>query len=267
MNEIDYLLEYLLTERGKTIMEIPDDFNDKFNMYRALVNTRQPHNISKEYLDYENIMLQEVLNTRKVIYDSEIEALDYTHPDTWIENSDRIALLQADITTLEVDAIVNAANSQGLGCFHPCHNCIDNQIHTYAGVALRLECKEHMERINYNLPTSHAFTTNAYNLPSDYVIHTVGPIIQSQLTPRDEQLLAKTYINSLDEAVVHDIKCVAFPSISTGVFSFPKDAASKIVLGVVDEYLKRHDELEKVILTVYSEEDWNTYDGFIKDCG
>lgn len=267
MKKLDYLIKYLIDENDKKIItEIPEGYDKKFATYRALSNIRLPKKVDEEYLKIEDEVLHEYNQRRGIIKNEDILLLEQTHPDCNIINKDKIALYQGDITKMSVDAIVNAANSRGLGCFIPCHNCIDNQIHSYAGIRLRLDCDKFMKSINYNLPTSQAFTTRAYNLPSEYVIHTVGPIIDKRVRDEDKRLLADTYINSLNEAIRHDIKSIAFPSISTGVFSFPKDLAAQIVLKTLDKYITEHeDDIDKVVISVYKDKDRDIYERFIKD--
>lgn len=166
---------------------------------------------------------------------------------------------------MEIDSIVNAANSRGLGCFIPCHKCIDNQINTFAGVGLRLECNEIMKKKDYNLKTGEAIITKGYNLPSKYVIHTVGPIIYNQVTKEKENLLALCYINSLKLAIENNIKTIAFPCISTGEFCFPKDLASKIAIKTVNNFLNEYkNSFDKIVFNVYSKEDYEIYERNIK---
>lgn len=264
MTEIYYLINYLLNENPKIkLNEKPENFNQQFAVYRSLANIRPPKPLPEEYHEKEDQLLQK-LNTEKTLTDVEnVQTLDKTHPESNIKHKDTICLWQGDITTLKIGAITNAANSQGLGCFVPCHNCIDNQINTYAGTKLRLECNEHMKKINYNLPTGEAFTTNAYNLPSKYVIHTVGPIIQDKVTEQHKKQLHNCYTNVLEEAYKNNIETVAFCSISTGEFRFPKELACKIAVETVDNYLEENDHFKKILFNVYSQEDKDIYDRFI----
>ena len=170
-----------------------------------------------------------------------------------------IYLWQGDITSLACDAIVNAANSGMTGCYQPCHNCIDNCIHTYAGIQLRNACAEIMEHQGYPEPTGHAKITPAYNLPCRYVIHTVGPIVQGRLTERHEQLLASCYRSCLEAAEENGLKNVAFCCISTGVFGFPQKRAAEIAVKTVREYqAETKNELE-VIFNVFKDVDYAIY--------
>ena len=193
----------------------------------------------------------------------ELEKQNITNVDD-IKANNKIALWQGDITKLKIEAIVNAGNSQGLGCFLPNHNCIDNQINTFAGVRLRLACNEIMKDLNYNIETGKAIITKGYNLPCKYVIQTVGPIIENEVTELKENELADCYINSLKLAAHNGIKTIAFPCISTGVFRFPKDRACKIAIESVKDFLKENDKIEKVVFNVYSDEDLEIYKNELK---
>lgn len=175
MEKLDYLIEYLLRENIEiSIDKIPTDINDKKKLYRSLCNIREPKPISEEYLQVENEYLQEELKKRNITKAKDIESIEKTIQGSLepIKNKDKICLWKGDITTLQVDSIVNAANSKGIGCFVPCHKCIDNQINTFAGISLRLECNEIMKEKDYFLHTGKAFITKGYNLPSKYIIHT-----------------------------------------------------------------------------------------------
>ena len=250
MEKLDYLVEYLLKESGRENFDF--SIRDKKSLYRALVNVRQANPISEDFLKVEDEYLQDELKKQSI-----------TNVDD-IKEKNKIALWQGDITKLKIDSIVNAGNSQGLGCFLPNHNCIDNQINTFAGVRLRLACNRVMKDLNYNLETGKAIITNAYNLPSKYVIQTVGPIIENEVTEEKEQELANCYINSLKLAIENGIKTIAFPCISTGVFRFPKDNACRIAIKSVKEFLESHDTIEKVVFSVYSDEDLEIYKNELK---
>lgn len=250
MEKLDYLIEYLLKESGRGNFDYSN--RDKKSLYRALVNIRQANPISEDFLKVEDEYLQEELKKQSITNADDIKA----------EN--RIALWQGDITKLKNDAIVNAGNSQGLGCFLPNHNCIDNQINTFAGVRLRLACNEIMKDLNYNLETGKAIITKGYNLPSKYIIQTVGPIIENEVTEEKEQELADCYINSLKLAVDNGIKTIAFPCISTGVFRFPKDKACRIAINSIKEFLEKDNTMEKVVFNVYSNEDLEIYKNELK---
>lgn len=170
-----------------------------------------------------------------------------------------IAIWQGDITTLKIETIVNPGNSALLGCFLPGHSCLDNQIHTRAGIRLRLACNKIMRGKEEKV--GQARITDAYNLPCNYVIHTVGPMITGNVTKEEEELLANCYKSCLDLAKEKNIKTIAFPTIATGVFCFPKELASKIAVSTVREYVKENpNTFDKIIFDAYEEEDWMYYD-------
>ncbi|MBQ4381198.1 MAG: macro domain-containing protein, partial [Oscillospiraceae bacterium] len=182
-----------------------------------------------------------------------------------------LSLWQGDITRLRVDAVVNAANSQMLGCFVPMHTCIDNCIHTFAGVQLRAECHRQMNRLrikygpDYEQPTAVPMLTEAYNLPAGKVIHIVGPIVEHRLTAELERELADCYTNTLDLCLENGLRSVAFCCISTGVFRFPGRRAAEIAVSTVEEWLARHpDAMDRVIFNVFRDEDYEIYRKILK---
>lgn len=249
---LTFLIEYLLGENeryGNT--KIPADGEEKFNLYRSLVNVRMPEPISEEYLEVEDEYLKE-LNAEKGVVSA--SSLDFKNG---------VALWQGDITTLECGAIVNAANSKLLGCFSPCHACIDNCIHTFAGVRLRLKCNELMQKQLFDEPTGKAKITPAYNLPCKYVLHTVGPIVHGELTVKHKLLLASCYEECLKLADENGIESVAFCCISTGVFSFPNDKAAEIAVKTVGEYKLKTKSDIKVIFNVFGNKDKRIYEQLI----
>ena len=244
-----WLIKYLLAENTQySKIEIPACVEEQFQLYRSLVNVRMPKPISDEYLAIEDAYLSEETNKKGVTHLSEI---------TQIKND--IYLWQGDITTIDADAIVNAANNQLLGCFCPCHACIDNCIHTFSGVKLRLKCNEIMQKQGYKEPTGKAKITPAYNLPSKYVIHTVGPIISSVLTKKDKELLASCYSECLKLADKNNLKSIAFCCISTGEFHFPNDKAARIAIDTVKEYKEKTNSKIKVIFNVFKDKDYEIY--------
>ena len=254
MDKLKYLIEYLLDESNT-----PKAYNKNFLMYRRLVNIREPRPISDEYLKVENQYLQEILKEKEVIDVKDIATIK-EDGKSMLNNPDKICIYKGDITKIKIDAIVNAANSQGLGCFAPVHNCIDNQIHTYAGVSLRLECKECMKTFDYKLSVSKCFITDGYNLPARKIIHSVGPIVNVVLTDKLRRELSNTYINALECAIENNVRTIAFPCISTGVFRFPKDEASKIAIKAVDELLiNNREKIDKVVFITYEDKDYNYY--------
>ncbi|MDE6670921.1 MAG: protein-ADP-ribose hydrolase [Ruminococcus sp.] len=241
------LIEYLLNENPEYKgITIPETEQEKFRIYRSLVNIRPAMPVSDDYINTENNFLKN-LTERKGITD--ISGLKS------IENN--IYLWQGDITTLKCGAIVNAGNSGLTGCYQPCHNCIDNCIHTFAGVGLRLECAEIMRKQGHEEPTGQAKITSAYNLPCDYVIHTVGPVVRYRLTEKHCELLKSCYKSCLEIAVQNNIDSIAFCCISTGVFGFPKREASEIAVETVREFIKNNNI--KVIFNVFGDDDYEIY--------
>lgn len=248
--KLNYLISYLLSERNDMDISIPTDSKEKFDLYRSLVNIRPAKKISAEYLRAEDRFLQRLTAQKGITDIADIKP---------VEN--KIYLWKGDITTLKCGAIVNAANSGMTGCYRPCHNCIDNCIHTFAGVRLRLKCAEIMEIQGHEEPTGTAKITSAYDLPCDYVIHTVGPIVQGRLTEKHCKLLKSCYQSCLELAVQSGIKSIAFCCISTGVFGFPQDKAAEIAVQTVREFLKNHDI--EVIFNVFTEKDYKIYSGLL----
>ena len=240
-----YLIHALLAEqpqyRGTAV---PQDAGGQRRLLRSLMNVRRPKAIAPEFLEVQDAYLQ-AINAEKGITD----LADLTP----IEEG--IYLWQGDITTLRCGAIVNAANSGMTGCYVPCHACIDNCIHTYAGIQLRLECAGLMKEQGHEEPTGAAKITKAYNLPCDYVLHTVGPIIRGRVRREDEELLASCYRSCLELAKENGIKSVAFCCISTGVFCFPNQRAAEIAVRTVREC---RGDIE-VIFNVFKAEDHNIY--------
>ena len=257
---ITYLINYLLNENSQTICNLDEkDFDEKFQIYKSLCNIRPPNSISKKYLEEEKNFFQEYNKIRNIQNNNQIKTISQIYPMIDNKYKNILALWKGDITTLEIDAIVNAANSNGLGCFQPSHVCIDNIIHTYAGVSLRLECKEKMKKIKY-LEVGKAFITSGHNLPAKYVIHTVGPMIDITVTEYNKKELENCYLNSLKLANENNIKSIAFPCISTGIFRFPKDLASEIAIKAVIKFLDNYENnFEKIIFNVYSDIDFEIY--------
>ena len=244
-----YLIENLLKEqRGYAKMQIPSEENEQRTILRSLMNIRMPRFISEEFLQIQDEYLAEIRKEKGTITFSDMEEV---MPDIYI--------WQGDITRLEVGAIVNAANSGMTGCYQPCHNCIDNCIHTYAGIQLRNKCAEIMDAQGYEEPTGQAKITPAYNLPSDYVIHTVGPIVQGRLTKEHERLLESCYRSCLTIADENGVSSIAFCCISTGVFMFPNERAAEIAVETVRKYKKEKNSGIKVIFNVFKDEDAAIY--------
>lgn len=247
---IDFLIRYLLNESEEYgEITVPADQADRRRLLRALMNVRPPRPASGEFLRVQDEYLKERLAERGGM--TTLKDLSPAEPG--------IYLWQGDITTLAVDAIVNAANSQLLGCFSPCHSCIDNAIHTYAGVQLRLECARIMAEQKTEEPAGRAKITSAYNLPSDYVLHTVGPIVYGSVTQRNRTELAGCYRSCLDLAAANGLSSVAFCCISTGEFHFPNKAAAIIAVQTVREWQQEHSDTVSVIFNVFKEIDYDIY--------
>ena len=249
--KLSYLISCLLSERNDIgRIEIPDNDNDRFRLYRSLVNIRPAVKADDEFLKAEDEYLTELTVNKGI---TNIEDLSPVEGN--------IYRWKGDITTLKCGAIVNAANSGMTGCWQPCHSCIDNCIHTFAGVRLRYKCGEIMRKQGYEEPTGRAKITPAYNLPCDYVIHTVGPIVQGRLTEEHCKLLESSYQSCLEIAVRNGIRSIAFCCISTGVFGFPQKEAAKIAVHTVREFQKSYDI--SVIFNVFKEDDYEIYKGLL----
>ncbi|MCR5611668.1 MAG: protein-ADP-ribose hydrolase [Clostridiales bacterium] len=243
-----WLIKYLLSERPEYgSIVTPAGEEDQKRLLRSLFNIRPPAPVSDEFLIVQDEYLKETIREKGV---SDIAEL------TPVANG--IYLWQGDITTLRCDAIVNAANSGMTGCYQPCHNCIDNCIHTYAGVQLRNASAELMEKQGYEEPTGQAKITPAYNLPCSYVLHTVGPIVNGRLTEKHKKLLASCYRSCLELAKANGIKSLAFCCISTGVFGFPARRAAEIAVETVRDYLSKSSDIE-VIFNVFKDSDREIY--------
>lgn len=246
---LNVLLHCLLAERKEyEDIPMPDSLPEKRRLLRSLMNVRPPIPVSEDFLRMQDAYLKERLAERGV---ARLKELTPVRPGLY--------LWQGDITTLAVDAIVNAANSQMLGCFVPCHGCIDNAIHTYAGVQLRLECARLMAGQEEEEPTGSAKITKAYNLPCRYVLHTVGPIIRGAVTQADRELLASCYRTCLELAESNGLHSVAFCCISTGEFCFPNELAAEIAIQTVGEWQRQNPEKIKVIFNVFKDRDYEIY--------
>ena len=240
-----FLIKTLLDEQTRyRDISIPCGEAEQKTLLRSLMNIRPPLPVGEDFLAVQDAYLQEE-TARKGVTD--IAKLTPVSPG--------IYLWQGDITTLKCGAVVNAANSGLTGCYVPCHGCIDNAIHTFAGVRLRLACAEIMKRQGHEEPTGQAKITPAFNLPCDYVLHTVGPIIHGGVTEKDRKLLASCYRSCLELAQENKIGSVAFCCISTGEFHFPNEEAAKIAVKTVKQY---HGDTE-VIFNVFKHEDYKIY--------
>ena len=245
----EYLIRYLLDEQLKyKDTEMPDDIQAQKRLLRSLMNVRSPKSISEEFLRVQDDYLQEELSQKHITSVSDLLPLE---PGIYV--------WQGDITTLACDAIVNAANSGMTGCYYPCHGCIDNAIHSYAGVQLRLECDAIIKAQGHEETTGTAKITEAYNLPCRYVLHTVGPIITGSLKKQDEDLLASCYRSCLALAEEYGLKSIAFCCISTGEFRFPNQRAAEIAVKTVREYRKQTGSEIEVIFNVFKDIDDEIY--------
>ena len=246
-------------------LETPGDTEGKKRILRSLMNIRMPKMMSASVLRVQDEYLQGRIRENGIVSLNEIPTIAENGSRHAL--ADKLSIWQGDITRLAVDAIVNAANSQMLGCFVPMHTCIDNCIHTFAGIQLRAECDRQMKKLraefgpDYEQPTAIPMLTDGYNLPAKKVVHIVGPIVQGRLTKDLEQDLADCYRNTLDLCLENGLKSVAFCCISTGVFHFPNKRAAEIAVKTVTEWLKAHPlALERVIFNVFKDEDKAYYE-------
>lgn len=259
---LDKLLTFLLIENKELQIEhMSSDYRDRRRLLRGLMNIRGPELIPSDILQIQDALLSEEGRERAVVnpYDLLTVANDFRGTD--IPFPEKLVLWQGDITCLSADAIVNAANSKMLGCFVPLHKCIDNAIHSASGIQLRIECNEIMVKQGFEEPTGFAKITKAYNLPSKYVLHSVGPIIYDDLSEEDCKLLSSCYTSCLDKAnEFNDIRNLAFCCISTGEFRFPKNIAASIAVETVCKWLQSHEErFDRIIFNVFTQEDYHEY--------
>lgn len=240
-----YLIKYLLAEdeRYKNT-KIPESREERFRLFRSLVNVRPPMPIGDDFLKVQDEFLQEETAAKGIADIADMQPV-----------KDNIYLWKGDITTLKCGAIVNAANSGMTGCHLPCHICIDNTIHTFSGVQLRLECAEIMRKQGFPEPTGQAKVTSAYNLPCEKIIHTVGPIVEGELTEKHCRLLESSYRSCLEAAEKSGVSSIAFCCISTGVFGFPQKEAAEIAVDTVRKYSGKI----KVIFNVFLQSDYEIY--------
>ena len=258
---LDFLVEEFKADSVQyKDLQTPEDTEGKRRILRSLMNVRMPRKMDEAVLSVQDEYLQERIRENGIVELADIPII-----------RDRMSIWQGDITRLAVDAIVNAANSQMLGCFVPMHTCIDNCIHTFAGVQLRAECARQMEQLksrygrDYEQPTALPMLTDAYNLPARKVIHIVGPIVQGRLTTSLENDLAACYRNTLDMCLENGLKSVAFCCISTGVFHFPNKRAAEIAVQTVTGWLSEHPGgMERVIFNVFKDEDKTYYEQLLQ---
>ena len=249
MEKLDYLIKTLNSE-----IEIPETEQEKKDLFRTLMSTWKVSELPGGFYEVQDEYLQEVLKAKGI-----------TRLEDLTEIDKNIYLWQGDITTLEVDAIVNAANKALLGCFIPHHRCIDNAIHTQAGLQLRKECDEIMKEQGTFEKTGQAKITAGYNLPAKHVIHTVGPIIYRVVEDDDKELLALCYRNSLKLALENNLKSIAFCCISTGEFRFPNDLAAEIAVAEVRKFFRENPTADlKVVFNVFKDLDKKSYEELLR---
>ena len=246
-----YLIRELLSEESRyKNMEIPEDAGEQKRLLRSLMNIRLPRPVSGEFLKVQDAYLSGEVEEKGI---TDCLALPSSAADS------RLILWQGDITTLKADGIVNAANSALRGCFIPCHSCVDNIIHSVSGIQLRLACDDLMKKQGYEEPTGTAKITPAFNLPSQYVLHTVGPVVSGLLTSTHRRQLADCYRSCLKLAAKHHLKSIAFCCISTGEFHFPRKEAANIAVKTVLDFLQTDTQIEKVVFNVFKQEDYEIY--------
>lgn len=244
-----YLIRELLKEQPQyRETEILEDEDGQRRLLRSLFNVRMPRPAARAFIEVQDAYLREEIRRKGITELADLRQVQ-----------EGVYLWKGDITTLRCDAIVNAANSQMLGCFVPCHGCIDNAIHSAAGLQLRDECNRIMEQQGRPEPTGQAKLTGGYNLPARYVLHTVGPIIHGHVTPRDREQLDSCYRSCLKLASEHELQSVAFCCISTGEFHFPNQEAARIAVQTVKEFLQTPTTVRKVIFNVFKDIDAKIY--------
>ena len=244
-----FLIRSLMKEKTEyRDLSIPAESGEQKRLLRSLMNVRAPAAADGEFLRVQDDYLRQELAEGGI---TDVNDLTPVSGDLY--------LWQGDITRLRCGAIVNAANSGMTGCYIPCHACIDNCIHTYAGVQLRLECARLMAEQGHAEPTGQAKLTRAYDLPCDYVLHTVGPIVEGRVTAEDERLLASCYRACLELAERNGVESIAFCCISTGVFNFPNQRAAETAVETVRRYKAESNSALKVIFNVFKDTDREIY--------
>ncbi len=267
---LDFLVEKFKEDSVKyRDLDTGNSYDEKRKILRSLMNIRMPEKMDEDIIKVQNEFLREEAREKGIVKLSDIKTIREEYGSNY-PFGDKISIWQGDITRLEADAIVNAANSRMLGCFIPCHGCIDNAIHSAAGIELREECSRQMDRKRilygreYEEPAGQAMLTSAYNLPCEYVIHTVGPIVTFGLNEGLKQDLRNCYRSVLKCCIENNIKSVAFCCISTGEFHFPNDKAAKIAVEEVTEFLKEHNNsFERIIFNVFKDIDKMCYQDII----
>jgi len=244
---VNDLIKYYLDEADHRVIDIPTNYVHKRELLRGLMNVRDVKPVPANIIEKENELLQKELSEKKIIDINDFE--------------DKFTLWQGDITCIKCDAIVNPASSNLLGCFIPNHNCIDNKIHTYAGISLRIKCKEITK--GNNIETSKVILTEGYNLPCEYIIHTVKPIIEGEITDELVEEIKSFYINSLELAKKNNLKKICIPNISVNDSELKKKM-SEISLKTIVEYLNNDDYFEKIVFNVFTLDDYNNYNEILE---
>lgn len=251
--QIQFLNHQLLADMPqykRDAQSFPQSQAEQRRLLRSLMNLRPPMMLTEEFIKAQDALLSAEREEKGIVHANDL-------PSTSAD--ERLVLWQGDITRLDADAIVNAANSQMLGCFVPCHKCIDNAIHSAAGLQLREECAQLMREQGFDEPTGQAKITRGYNLPAKYVLHTVGPIIHGTVTEHDRELLASCYRSCLKLAAKKGLESVAFCCISTGEYHFPKQEAAQIAVKTVKAFLQQNTTIRKVIFNVHSQQNYEIY--------
>lgn len=256
---LDYLVKELLEESPYKGMKVERE--DRARILRSLMNIRMPRQIAPQFLSIQNSYLKEECKKKGIVSVHSIPTIKEQY-NSKSDLGDRISIWQGDITRLEIEAIVNAANSQMLGCFVPCHGCIDNAIHSAAGIELREECADIMRLQGQEEVTGKAKITGAYNLPCKFVIHTVGPVVGEKVSKKDCELLKSCYESCLELAEEKKLESLAFCCISTGEFHFPNDKAAEIAVDTVERFLK-HSNIKRIIFNVFKDDDLFIYEDMI----
>ena len=249
-----YLIQELLAEERYKNISIPVDEKEQKDLLRSLMNVRMPKPLSQDFFKIQDKYLQTERDMRGIIESEELPS---------IPGDPRMVLWQGDITTLKVDAIVNAANSALLGCFRPLHTCIDNIVHSRSGIQLRLFCYDMMSKQGHEEPAGQAKITPAFNLPSKYILHTVGPVIGGAVRKQDCEALASCYRSCLELAVKNNCQSIAFCCISTGEFHFPNEKAAEIAIQTVTSFLNTRKENIRGIFNVFKDIDLHIYQNFL----
>lgn len=257
----NYLISGLLNEQPQyKSMEIPKSMQEQKSLLRALFNVRMPGRVSDEFLKVQDDYLREEISEKGIVKLSDLQPVQKG-----------IYLWQGDITGLKADAIVDAANSGMTGCYQPNHTCIDNCIHTFAGIQLRLECANIMEKQGSPEPAGRAKITSGYNLPCKYVLHTVGPIVNQtafgleEVTPKHCRQLTSCYRSCMELAEKNDCGSIAFCCISTGVFHFPNRKAAEIAVRTVKEYREKTGSKMEVVFNVFRDDDYEIYENLLRE--